>query len=85
MICLSLLFSIYFASRVVSGLTMIPNTTSRQICGDGQNNDLSGLVDESCPFDRSSVGTPAANFNKSKTLRLAVVGDIDSNQGLTTQ
>jgi predicted phosphodiesterase len=85
MICLSLLFSIYFASRVISGLTMIPNTTSRQICGDGQDNDLSGLVDESCPVDPSSVGTPVANFNKSKTLRLAVVGDIDSNQGLTTQ
>jgi predicted phosphodiesterase len=36
-------------------------------------------------LDRSSVGIPSANFNKSKTLRLAVVGDIDSNQGLTTQ
>jgi predicted phosphodiesterase len=33
----------------------------------------------------SSVGTPAANFNKSKTLRIGVVGDIDSNQGLIKQ
>lgn len=33
----------------------------------------------------SLVGKPAADFNKSKTLRIAVVGDIDSNQGLTTQ
>jgi predicted phosphodiesterase len=33
----------------------------------------------------SSVGIPAASFNKSKTLRIGVVGDIDSNQGLTTQ
>jgi predicted phosphodiesterase len=33
----------------------------------------------------SLVGNPAADFNKSKTLRIAVVGDIDSNQGLTTQ
>jgi len=33
----------------------------------------------------SLVGKPAVDFNKSKTLRIAVVGDIDSNQGLTTQ
>ena len=84
-ICLSLLFSIYFTSPLVLGLTMITNTTSREICGDSQDNDLNGHVDESCPVDSSSIGSPAANFSKSKTLRLAVVGDIDSNQGLTTQ
>ena len=33
----------------------------------------------------SSIGTPATNFNMSKTLRIAVIGDVDSNQGLTTQ
>ena len=33
----------------------------------------------------SPVGTPATNFNMSKTLRMAVIGDVDSNQGLTTQ
>ena len=33
----------------------------------------------------SSVGIPATNFNTSKTLRIAVVGDVDSNQGLTKQ
>lgn len=33
----------------------------------------------------SSVGIPAADFNKSKTLRIGVVGDIDSNHGLTTE
>jgi hypothetical protein len=33
----------------------------------------------------SSVGIPSADFNKDKTLRIAIVGDIDSNQGLTTQ
>ncbi|HKQ22330.1 MAG TPA: hypothetical protein VJS91_09845, partial [Nitrososphaeraceae archaeon] len=33
----------------------------------------------------SSVGIPATNFDKSKTMRLAVVGDIDSNQGLIDQ
>ena len=82
-ICLSLFFPIYFTSPVVSGLTMSANT-SRERCGDGQHND-SNRLDENCPIDFSSVGTPAANFNKSKTLRLAVVGDIDSNQGLTTQ
>jgi hypothetical protein len=33
----------------------------------------------------SSGGKPATNFNTSKTLRIAVVGDVDSNQGLTKQ
>lgn len=33
----------------------------------------------------SSVGIPAATFNKSKTLRIGVVGDIDSNKGFTAQ
>jgi predicted phosphodiesterase len=32
-----------------------------------------------------SVGIPATDFNSSKIIRIAVVGDIDSNQGLTTQ
>ena len=31
------------------------------------------------------IGTPATDFDKSKTLRIAVVGDIDSNEGLTKQ
>jgi predicted phosphodiesterase len=31
------------------------------------------------------VGVAATNFNTSKTLRIAVVGDVDSNQGLTNQ
>jgi predicted phosphodiesterase len=35
--------------------------------------------------ESSSIGLPATNFNMSKTLRIAVVGDVDSNQGLTTQ
>jgi predicted phosphodiesterase len=62
------------------------NTTSRQeICGDGLDNDQNGLVDERCPVNSSSIGIPATNFNKSKILRLAVVGDIDANQGLTKQ
>ncbi len=56
-----------------------------EVCGDRQDNDLDGLVDESCSVESSSVGIPADNFNKSKTLRIGVVGDIDSNQGLTTQ
>jgi len=83
-ICLSLLFPIYFTSSVVSGMTMSTNTTSREMCRDAQHNDLNRL-DENCPVDSFSVGNPAANFSKLKTLRLAVVGDIDSNQGLTTQ
>lgn len=83
-ICLSLLFPIYFTSSVVSGMTMSTNMTSREMCRDAQHNDLNRL-DENCPVGSSSVGNPAANFSKLKTLRLAVVGDIDSNQGLTTQ
>ena len=72
-------------SSIVFGLTT-PNTTQKQeLCGDRKDNDLNGLIDESCPLNSSSVGFPATNFNTSKTLRFAVVGDIDSNQGLTTQ
>ena len=56
-----------------------------EVCEDRQDNDLNGLVDENCSVQLSSVGIPAINFNKSKTLRIGVVGDIDSNQGLTTQ
>lgn len=46
---------------------------------------MNELIDESCHITDLSVGTPAKNFNKSKNLRLAVIGDIDSNQGLTEQ
>src|SRR4030095_6038425 len=35
--------------------------------------------------ESSSVGVPATNFNISKTIRIAVGGDVDSNQGLTTE
>ncbi len=33
----------------------------------------------------NSIGFPAADFNKLKTLRIGVVGDIDSNEGFTKQ
>jgi len=36
-------------------------------------------------IESSSVGLPAANFKMSKTLRIAVIGDVDFNQGLTTE
>jgi len=68
--------------NIVSQQGVIPQS---EVCGDRQDNDLNGLVDESCSVKSSSVGIPADNFNKSKTLRIGVVGDIDSNQGLTTQ
>ena len=78
----------YFVTSVESNST----TDSQQhlvlqpeVCGDRQDNDLNGLVDENCSVESSSVGIPAANFNKLKTLRIGVVGDIDSNQGLVTQ
>ena len=44
-----------------------------------------GNMDKNPISDSSSVGIPATDFNKSKTLRIAVVGDVDSNQGLTKQ
>ena len=36
-------------------------------------------------YSLSSIGQPAYTFNNLKTIRIAVVGDIDSNEGLTTQ
>lgn len=65
-----------------NGQPMVPDL---EICGDGQDNDGNGLVDENCPIESSSGDKPYVNFDKSKTLRVAVVGDIDSNSGLTTQ
>ena len=88
LICLSLFYQIDAASPFssgVSGLTITNTSLQQELCGDGQGNDLNGFIDESCPVKSSSVGIPATNFNTSKTMRLAVVGDIDSNQGLTTQ
>jgi predicted phosphodiesterase len=64
---------------------MSKGAIQQKVCGDGQDNDLNGFVDEPCGLNSSSIGIPATNFNKSKTLRLAVVGDLDSNQGLTKQ
>jgi predicted phosphodiesterase len=46
---------------------------------------VAGNIDNNHLSDSSSVGIPATDFNKSKTLRIAVVGDVDSNQGLTKQ
>jgi hypothetical protein len=64
----------------------VTNTTlPQELCGDRQDNDRDGLIDEDCTVNSSSVGIPATNFNTLKTLRLAVVGDIDYNDGLTTQ
>ena len=71
--------------QVSQDLTITNTSLQQELCGDGQGNDLNGFIDESCPVKSSSVGIPATNFNTSKTMRLAVVGDIDSNQGLTTQ
>ena len=72
-------------SSIALGSTVNNATSQQEVCGNGQDNDLSGLIDEDCLVNSTSVGNPATNFNKSKTLRLAIVGDIDSNQGLTTQ
>jgi hypothetical protein len=72
-------------SAVVSGSTTNNELSQQEICGDGLDNNQNGLVDDGCPVSSPSVGIPATNFNKSKTLRLAVVGDIDSNEGFTEQ
>src|SRR6266487_1691142 len=88
----------YFASspKVESSMTineminqtinrLIQGTNEREICGDGQDNDGNRLVDENCTVEAPLDVTPSVNFNTSRTLRLAVVGDIDSNSGLTSQ
>jgi len=62
-----------------------PNVAEQEICGNGQDNDGNRLVDENCPVEAPLDVTPSVNFNTSRTLRLAVVGDIDSNSGLTSQ
>ena len=87
MISLSVVSTIHVTlpiSSVVSA-SITSNTTLQELCDDRADNDLNGLVDESCPIKSTSIGIPATNFNTSKTMRLAVVGDIDSNEGLTTQ
>ena len=81
-------------NQMTSSLTQ--RITKSEICGDGQDNDGNALVDENCnvglpsapPQDDGQMNVPdnpSANLNTSKTLRLAVVGDIDSNSGLTAQ
>ncbi|MGB5090125.1 MAG: hypothetical protein WBN72_04175 [Nitrososphaeraceae archaeon] len=70
------------SSGMRNGQPMFPDL---EICGDGQDNDGNGLVDENCPIESPSGDKPSVNFDTSKTLRFAVVGDIDSNSGLTTQ
>ena len=87
MICLSVVGTIHVALPIPSVVSAsIPSNTSLQeLCDDKADNVLNGFVDENCPTKSTSVGFPATNFNTSKTMRLAVVGDIDSNDGLTTQ
>jgi hypothetical protein len=65
-----------------NGQPMVPDL---EICGDGQDNDGNGLVDENCSTGSPSDDKPSVNFDTSKTLRFAVVGDVDSNSGLTTE
>ena len=87
-VCLTLVNSLHTTmhfSSIALGSTVNNATSQQEVCGNGQDIDLSGLIDEDCLINSTSVGNPATNFNKSKTLRLAIVGDIDSNQGLTTQ
>jgi hypothetical protein len=68
-----------------SEYTTINSSSPQEVCGNKQDNNKNILIDESCHNTDFLVGTPAKNFNKSKNLRLAVIGDIDSNQGLTEQ
>jgi hypothetical protein len=72
-------------AKVTADTNPIVSVSKLDICGDGKNNDINGLVVENCPVQSSLVGNPAPDFSKSKTLRIAVVGDVDSNKGLTTQ
>ena len=87
-ICFSFIASIHISMHSQSsalGYTISNSTLQPKTCRNNQPHDSNALVDRSCIVDSSIVGVPAANFNKLKTLRIAVVGDIDSNQGLATQ
>jgi|ERR1044071_1503227 calcineurin-like phosphoesterase family protein len=87
-ICFSFIASIHISMHSQSsalGYTISNSTLQPKTCRNNQPYDSNAPVDRSCIVDSSIVGVPAANFNKLKTLRIAVVGDIDSNQGLATQ
>ena len=78
----------YFATTFQSGnnIHRYQRMSSHpESCGNQVNNNLKGIAGDNCSLQSSSVGVPATDFNKSKTLRIAVIGDVDSNQGLTTQ
>ena len=68
------------------GSTLTNPTSNPEICGDKKDNNVNGLIDEGCSEALpSTIGNPATDFSSAKTLRIAVVGDLDFNQGLTTQ
>jgi predicted phosphodiesterase len=71
-----------YSGGMRNGQLMTPDLEK---CGDGQDNDGNGLVDENCPIESPSGDKPTVNFDTSKTLRVAVVGDVDANSGLTAQ
>lgn len=57
-----------------------------EICGNGIDDDGDGLIDEGCPIKPpEQPDTPPVNVNETKFLRIAVLGDIDNNQGLIDQ
>jgi hypothetical protein len=69
---------------IVNG-SSTPPQPKVEICGDGIDNDNDGLVDEGCPINPPSPDKPSIDVNTTAKIRLAVVGDIDDNSGLTTQ
>jgi predicted phosphodiesterase len=78
------LVPIVINGTVTNGTAPPPPPKPVEVCGDGIDNDGDGLVDEGCPVLPPS-DKPSVDVNTTKTLRIAVVGDIDNNGGLDTQ
>ena len=71
--------SVYNSSSWCGTSQTPPPPPPVEICGNGIDDDKDGQIDEGCPV--SSI----PKLNKTTTLRIALVGDIDDNSGLVTQ
>jgi hypothetical protein len=63
----------------------VPPEPPIEICGDGIDNNNNSQVDEGCPIAPPVVPDEPGVVNNTKFIRVAAVGDVDDNNGLTTQ